>query len=101
MSTFMQWVYSILMLVGVGFMLYQQQQISMAKIDKLQFIGWLINRHTSTDNYYLFFHTQDKTFVVSPMIAANNFYLLTSNTITHGQVVDFRNNKYQVVLRGR
>lgn len=101
MSTFMQWIYSILMLFGVGFMLYQQQQISMAKIDKLQFIGWLINPHTSNDNYYLFFHTFDKTFVVSPMFAPNNFYLLTSNSIAHGQTIDFRQNKYQVVLRGR
>ena len=101
MNGFMQWIYSILLLVGVGYMLYQQQQIAMAKIDKLQFIGWLINPHTSTDNYYLFFHTMDKTFVVSPTVAANNFYLLTSNTITHGQTINFRQNQYQVVLRGR
>jgi len=73
----------------------------------LQFIGWLKNiTNKKTQHfyeYYLYFNTQEKTFVIFSMYNLQLKYILNdiikqNFEIKHNKILKFNNNLYQIYI---
>ena len=80
---------------------HQQQQFAMNQINQLQFIGWLCSVPSLQNDFFIFFHQTDRTFIVAPVHSVNDFYVLQEKNIRHNALIEFQNKQYQIVLKGR
>ena len=73
----------------------------MDHINQLQFIGWLCCIASLRNEFFIFFHRSDKAFLVCPVNYPNDFYVLNETNIRHNATVEFQNQYYRIVLKGR